>query len=99
MSFEPQNRLYARTLRNPETCMDRDLWIQMWSALLKMDALEELRVRVRPPQNGWIGMEERDILESMGKFPKPLKVFDVELPRISNTGTVHDPDEAAALPK
>ena len=85
-------------LRNPGTCLDRELWIQMWNALLKMDALEELRVRVRPPHNDWAGSKESDILDSMRNFPKALKVFDVELPCINN-GKFHEADDAAALPK
>lgn len=98
MSIEPQQRLCARILRNPGTCLDRDLWIQMWTALLEMDGLEELRVRIRPPHNGWVGPWESDVLASMRKFPKPLTVFDVELPRI-NTGSSHESDERAAPSK
>ena len=65
----------------------------MWNVLAKMDVLEELRVRLRPPLVGWIGPKERHILDSIWKLPKPLKVFDVEVPWIS-PGRGQETDEA-----
>lgn len=70
----------------------------MWSVLLKMEALEELRVRVRPLSNERTGLRESDILESMRNFPKILKVFDVDLPSI-NTLESRKTNEDAVSPK
>ena len=67
----------------------------MWEALLEMDGLEELRVRVRPPQSGGAGPWESDVIASMRTFPRPLKVFDVELPRV-NTEISRESDEGLA---
>lgn len=52
-----------------------------------MEGLESVRVRFRSPIQGWLGLDEREVLEPLGKVRDGLKVFEVEGPR---TATVEE---------
>ena len=54
-------------------------WAECWDAVAKMAGLEEIRVRLRNPVEGWMGWSEEEVLRPLWNIRMPLKVFEVEV--------------------
>ncbi len=46
-----------------------------------MQGLEEIRVKFQLTIDGWMGWNEKEVLEPLFKVTRPLKVFEVEMPQ------------------
>ncbi|KAH8799709.1 hypothetical protein F5884DRAFT_810959 [Xylogone sp. PMI_703] len=95
VSIDLQRHIYTYSANNFSLCtsLHPDQWLQMWTIVSGMQGLEEIRVRFQLTIDGWMGWSEREVLEPLYGVKQPLKVFEVEMPALSDAKGCSDGEE------
>jgi hypothetical protein len=65
---------------------------------VKMEGLQDIRVRFRNPTEGWMGLGEVKVLEPLWKVKIPLEVFEVEASTDAKTAFDDEEEEEVSDP-